>query len=330
VSGDSVGEAASLETAHEDLDSALTSLRGEVIAMSGAMDTFAIAYSNRVPGVVRAQLAILGLLGCTLAAEQKLFAELRKDVARIADDLLEVMRDQNSGGAATALGLLGAVLAGASLFFTGGASAAVIANGRAILGVLTPLVPEDKAPSPAQETFGGSDPIEVYENGVKFMDDVKLAVADEEEIVRTSLRGAAGQVTGAGADEFDLSQRPALLDIPDTEIIDVNPATLAFLGGVIVPYISQNLAVCRQQAAASPDRSAWERQDGIGLGAVGPYADWEDLYGAFIDVSVGTTRTLDDVGQKLIDVARLYVQVDEIVQQRVAELEGHLDVPEFR
>ena len=96
---------------------------------------------------------------------------------------------------------------------------------------------------------------------------------------------------GEEADEFDLSQRPALLDIPDTEIIDVNPDTLAFLGGVIVPYISQNLTVSRDQAVASPDRSAWERDAGVGLGPSGPYADWENLYDAFIDVSVGTTRT---------------------------------------
>ena len=85
----------------------------------------------------------------------------------------------------------------------------------------------------------------------------------------------------------------------------------------------------RDQAVASPDRSAWERYAGVGLGPSGPYADWENLYDAFIDVSVGTTRTLDDVGQKLIDVARLYVQVDEIVEQRVAQLEGQLEVPEF-
>ncbi len=329
VSGTAVGEEASLKTANEDLDSALTSLCGEILAMSGAMDTFAVAYSNRVPGVVRAQAAILGMLGCTLAAEQNLFAELRHDVAQVGDDVLEVMKDRNSGGAATTLGILGAVLAGASLFFTGGASAAAIANGRAILGVLSPFVPEDEAPTPAQETFGGSEPMDVYDNVVRFLDDMKQAVTDEEEVVRASLRGARRLVVGEEADEFDLSQRPALLDIPVTQIIDVNPETLAFLGGVIVPHISENFTVSRDQAAAAPDRSAWERDAGVGLGPSGPYADWDNLHDAFIDVSVGTTRTLDDVGQKLIDVARLYVQVDEIVEQRATELEGHLDVPEF-
>jgi hypothetical protein len=304
-------------------------LCGEIIAMSGAMDTFAIAYSNRVPGVIRGQLAILGMLGCTVAAEQNLFERLREDIAKVADDVLEVMQDQNSGGGATLLGILGAVLAGASLFFTGGASAGVIANGRAIVGILTPLVPKDEAPSPAQETFGGSGPMEVYDNAVQFLDEVKEAVADEEQVVRSSLRGAQRMVTGEKADAFDLSRRPALLDIPDTEIIDVNPDTLAFLGGVIVPFVSENLAVAREQAAASPERSAWERDGSIGLGASGPYADWDNLYDVFIDVSVGTKRTLDDVGQKLIDVARLYVAVDEIVAQRVLELQGQLDVPEF-
>ncbi len=329
VSGDSVGEEVELETANEDLDSALTSLCGEIIAMSGAMDTFAIAYSNRVPGVIRAHLAILALLGCTLTAEQKLFEELRKDIAKVADDVLEVMEDQSSGGAATALGIIGAVLAGASLFVTGGASAVLIANAGTVVGILGTFVPEDKAASPAQETFGGGDPMEVFENALKFLDDVKQAVGDEEEVVRSSVRGARALVSGAEADEFDLSQRPALLDIPDAEIIDVNPDTLAFLGGVIVPYVSESLLVARQQAAGAPGPDAWERNAGVGLGPTGPYAAWENLYDAFVDVSVGTKRTLDDVGQKLVDVARNYVAVDEIVAQRQQELEGHLDVPAF-
>jgi hypothetical protein len=329
VSGDSVDEVATLESANEDLDSALTSFCGEIIAMSGAMDTFAIAYSNRLPGVIRGQMAILGMLGCTLAAEQNLFTELRKDIAKVADDVLEVMQDKNSGGAATALGILGAVLAGASLFFTGGASATAIANGRTIVGILTPLVPKDEAPNPAQETFGGSDPMDVYDNAVQFLDDVKQAVADEEQVVRSSLRGAQRVVTGEKADGYDLSRRPALLNISDTEIIDVNPDTLAFLGGVIVPFVAENLAVAREQAAAAPEQSAWERDGSIGLGASGPYTDWENLYDVFIDVSIGTKRTLNDIGQKLIDVARLYVAVDEIVAQRERELQGELDVPEF-
>lgn len=328
VSGDSVGEQASLETANADLDSVLTSFCGEIIAMSGAMDTFAISYSNRLPGVVRGQLAILSILGCALAAEQNLFKELRKDIAKVADDVLEVMRDKNSGGAATALGILGAVLAGASLFFTGGASAPVIANGRTIVGILGAFVPEDKAASPAQETFGGSDPMEVYNNVVQYLDDVKQAVADEELVVRSSLRNARQEVTGENSDAFDLSRRPALLSIPDNQI-NVEPEKLAFLGGVIVPYIAENLRVARQQAAASPQRSAWERDSGIGLDTFGPYTTWEELHDEFIEVSTSTTRTLDDVGQKLIDVARHYVNVDEIVAQRTRELQGELDVPEF-
>jgi hypothetical protein len=328
VSGDSVGEEASLESANTDLDSALRSFCGEIIAMSGSMDTFALVYSNRVPGVIRGDLAILGILGCTVAAEQHLFKKLREDIAKIADDVLEVMRDQNSGGGAAALGILGAVLAGASLFFTGGASAAVIANGRAIVGVLSAVVPQDEAPSPAQETYGGDSPMEVYDNVVTYLDEVKKAVSGEEEVVQKSLTKALDEVT-AKADTYDLSSRPALLDIPDSEILDVNPDTLAFLGGVIVPFISENLKVARQQAAASPARAAWERNDGIGLGPHGPYSDWDALYDELITVATGTKRTLDDVGDKLIDVAKLYVDTDEIVAQRQQELKGELDVPEF-
>ena len=104
---------------------------GEILAMSGAMDTFAVAYSNRVPGVVRAQAAILGMLGCTLAAEQNLFAELRHDVAtgrrrRPRGHEGPQLRWRRDGTAASSARCSPAPAS----FFTGGASAAAIANGR--------------------------------------------------------------------------------------------------------------------------------------------------------------------------------------------------------
>lgn len=329
VTGDSVGDQAGLESANGDLDSALRSFCGEVLAMSGAVDTFAITYSNRLPGVVQGQLAILGLLGCNLAAEQRLFKELREDINQCAIDVLEVMEDQDSGGAAGALGIIGAVLAGASLFFTGGASAALIANGSTIIGILSTFAPEDKAPTPAETTYGAGDPMGVYENVVEHLDKVKEAVAEEERVVRDSLRGARREVNGAAADAFDLSARPALLDLPDTEIIDVNPTTMAFLGGVIAPFIGDNLGAALQQARQAPNQAAWERHQDVGLGTYGPYAAWLALHNTYVDVAVGTQRTLGDVGQKLIDVARLYVDVDDLVEQRQLELQGELDVPSF-
>src|SRR3546814_4000316 len=118
-----------------------------------ALPIFALAYSNKLPGVVRGQLAILGILGMNLAGEQNLFRALRTDLPTIADDVLEVMRERKSDSSAADLKIIGAVLAGASLFLTGGTSSVVIANGRTIVAVLSGMTPADEAPSPAQNPY---------------------------------------------------------------------------------------------------------------------------------------------------------------------------------
>lgn len=329
VTANGAGESAELDSANGDLDTALRSFCGEAIAMGGAMDVFALAYSNRLPGVIQGQLAILSMLGCTLTAEQNLFEQLRTDIAQCADDVLTVMQDQNSGGPGDLLKVIGAVLAGASIFFTSGASAVLIANGGAVVSVLGAFVPEDKAQTEAERTYGGGTAMEVYDNLVEHLDKVKQIVREEEQIVSDSLTGAQGEVTGGSPDVYDLSARPALLSIPDTEIIDVDPSTMAFMGGVLAPFIGDNLAASRGQALQAPNRSAWERQGGIGLGSFGPYAEWESLLDTFSAVNHGTQTTLDDVGQKLIDVAALYVNTDDVVAQRQAELAGELELLEF-
>lgn len=323
-----VTEKAELESANADLDSALRSYCGEIIGMAGAMDTFALLYSNRVPTVLRGQIAILGLLGCNASAEQNLFKCLREDIASIADDMYKVMEDQNSGGAAGALSILGAVLAGAGIFFSGGALAPVIANGSAVVSVLSAFVPEDKPDGPAEDKFGADTPMGVYNNVADYLGEVKRIVRGEEQVVKDSLTGALTEVT-TNREPYDLSERPTVLDAPPSAFLKADSSTMAFIGGVIGPFISQNMAVCRQQAANSPQRSAWQRNPDIGLGTYGPWTDWDALYDEYMSISSGTRIQFDDVNDRLIEAAKVYRDTDAIIAQRLAELDGALEVPEF-
>ncbi|NYG59110.1 hypothetical protein BJ980_002033 [Nocardioides daedukensis] len=319
----------SLETSNDDLDGALTSFCGEILPMQGVMDSFSLAYSNKLPGVVRGQLAILGILGMNLAGEQNLFRALRQDLPVIADDVLEVMRERKSSSSAADLKIIGAVLAGASLFITGGTSSLIIANGRTIVAALSGMTPADEAPSPAQKQYGADTAMGVYENVRTYLDELKTTVRGEESSVRTSLTSALSEVTGQNADAF-LLRKPGLLDA-STQGLEVNAETLSFLGGVIAPFICDNLAVARAEAAGAEIQAPWERPDTIGLGAHGPYRQWKALLDEFVEVSTVTRTELADVGDVLIEIAQEYVDTESIIQQRLRELEGldALDVPDF-
>ncbi len=320
-----------LESGNGDLDANLLSLTGEIIAMNGlTMDAFARGYSNRLPGVVRGQLAITAMLGCCLTAEQNLWRQARADVTRLADDVLTVMQRRGGGGGGETLSVIGAVLAGASLFFTSGASAAVIKNGRAIVGLLGGFLPEEEALTPAQESLSGGTPSEVHGKLLDALEALRSGVRGEEGLIRESLVGSAAEVSARSPDAFDLGDRPGLLRAPLDEVlhpadIAVKPDTLVFLGTDVVPGIVGALRGARATAQGARGAAPWERHADIGLGPQGAYAEWEALHGQLLDVLTSTSRTLGDVGDRLVDVAAQFVEVDRTVSTDYA-LPGGLRV----
>ena len=320
------GPEAGLESGNLDLDANLYSLTGEIIAMNGvAMDRFALDYSNRLPGVIRGQLAITAMLGCCLTAEQNLWKQARLDVARIADDVLVVMKEQGGGDGGAKLKILGAVLAGASLFFSGGASAAVISNGRAIVGLLSGFLPADQALTPDQQGLAGSTPSEVHGKLLDLLETLGTAARAEERLIQQSLTGSSAEVGTGTPDAFELGDRPELLGVPDDGVlhprdIDVKPDTLVILGTDVVPAIAATLRSARRAVADAAGSAPWERKAAIGLGPTGAYDDWAVLHSQLLDVLTGTSRTLEDVGGKLVDVAALFVEVDRDVSQDYGRL----------
>ncbi len=329
-SAGSVAES-TLESGNGDLDADLLSLTGEVIAMNGlTMDAFARGYSNRLPGVVRGQLAITAMLGCCLTAEQQLWQRARADVARLADDVLVVMERRGGGGGSETLSVIGAVLAGASLFFTSGASAALVKNGRAVVGLLGGFLPEEEALTPAQESLSGDTASEVHGRLLDALAALGTAVRGEEALIRESLVESAAEVSGRSPDAFDLGDRPDLLGVPLADVlhpadIAVKPDTLVFLGTDVVPGIAGALRGARATAQGAAGAAPWERHPDIGLGPQGAYAEWQALHDLLLDVLTSTSRTLGDVGERLVDVAAQFVEVDRGVSD-VYALPGGLRV----
>ncbi|MAS56400.1 MAG: hypothetical protein CMJ44_17600 [Pimelobacter sp.] len=309
-----------IETGNGHLDAALTSLVGEIVAMNGAaMDLFAINYSNRLPGVVRGQLAMVGLLGSCLSGEKNLWEKAQIDVAGIADDVMSVLEAKDSGGSSRGLQILGAVLAGASLFFTAGTSAAVIGASRTVLGILQTVAPAEQAPPPAADTFGGSSPGEVFGKLTAFLAEFDQALYAEEEVVQRSLDNGLAEVRSHAGD-FDLATLPALVSLDDDAVlaagdIDVKPETLVFLGTAVIPVIAGEIRGARNGVSRSGGFDAWSRSGSVGMAPYGGDGQFDDLRDEFVLLAGGTARALDDVAQKLIDVAAQFVDVDAIQQQ---------------
>ncbi|GAB2757118.1 hypothetical protein GCM10027020_06690 [Nocardioides salsibiostraticola] len=324
------GTDAEIQTGNGDLDSALQSVVGEVVAMNGVtMDLFAANYSNRLPGVVRGQLAMVGLLGTCLTGERNLWKEARLDVAAIADDVLRVLQAKSSGGSGEALKIIGAVLAGASLFVTAGTSAAVLGGVRTVLGILGAFAPDEAASGAAQQTYGGDSPGAVFDKLRENLAAFDQALYDEEEIIQQSLNSGLDEVR-SNAGSFDLAMTPDLLSVPDDQVlvtgdIDVKPETLVFLGRAVVPVIAGEVRGARNQVARSGELNAWSRSGSVGMSPYGGFPEWDDLRDEYVTLAGGTARTLDDVGQKLIDVAGLFVDVDQIERDNYEAFQALLE-----
>jgi hypothetical protein len=257
-------------------------------SMSGGMiNTFKKKFLNALGRAIGGHHGLTVILGQALTGEQNLIKQARADVTTAVTTYtkaLEAYAHDTSSNAAFAFKVIGAVVAGASAFATGGATAA-FGGAAAALTLLTTLAEEDE--KAAKEAKEAKEPeAKDYQGLMKgfetALNDLNTAIKAREGTIATSLSKNRESVYNY-RDSFNLTNPIENIDDDsdlhegDGRAIIHNHSLAREITHHAMPGIADELKKAAEAVWDGWNGSPYYRDPTIGRGETGPYPEWSEL-----------------------------------------------------
>lgn len=253
----------------------------------GIIAAFKTRFLLMLGGTIGGHHGVTRVLGDAITAEREIWVRARTDVANAVENsrnALDAYARKHDADWKLVLAVIGAAVAGASAFVTGGISGhlAGAAAGLTLLKETGDSV--DRAASkPGAKSF--EELMGAFE---KNLDEINKAIKTEEELIERNLRTNIGRVSSDPGFNLDKPLQgvddDSDLHLPGDRTIIHNKAKIREITHTAMPGIAAELIKAKTKVQGASNSMPWYRDGSVGIGFTGPLSTWNELLWALWDL----------------------------------------------
>jgi hypothetical protein len=295
-----------------------------------AIDAFNRNYVSQLPLLATGQQYMTKVLWATAGGQKEMWLRAQQVVADTAGKGVAAAKAATGGDGAgldVLVKVVGAALSLATVVVTEGAAAPIIAGGATITGVVSSFLPEGAEDKTLP--LGSTTPVGVLSNMAKALEELKSQIRDEEHGQVKALTNAKSFVEDhLGSFDF---KAPGIITETDPDRvreayeIGLNTDKLREIAHHYLPDVAQQFRVSAAALDDDGGSGPWSRPGSLGVGATGPWPQWQALAARMSGILDNTYDELHRACEKLEVVAADFDKTDAQIHADLEKKNHELD-----
>jgi hypothetical protein len=324
------GAGSRIHVGNMDLRGMIIDILGELDDYHGeAFDTLHDQYLWRLEEVIGGQRLLVAILGVLVVGEKQTWAAAREDLLTIADNARKAFDTHAGIGVPPDPKMFLRVVSSITSAVAQIPGLKGFQGLNWLVGQFEKWVPEP--PKPEAPKFNGRTTNEIHGQLVFALSELgSTYVFGQEQRLQDAARSASAAIVEHPS-AYDLRTSEDFLgrrrgDYFADESVFLRTKNLREVAGT-VSRVGGILEEIRNGLAGSLGREHWRRDSGLGIDRYGHYAAYEQLHADTSNVVSRTSRALDELAERMVQVSYDFERTDEQVNAELRRLRKEVDDP---